>query len=442
MKSLIILILFASINISLSQNIVSTYSGDGTAGLIDGDRVNARFNGPFGICRDSQGNLYVADGDNHCIRIIDKGGIVSIFAGIDTPGYQDGPRLDARFNSPTNICIDDAGNLYVSDFLNHRIRKISSSGKVTTVAGSGIDGFIDGADTTAQFNYPRGITIDASGNIYVADSWNHRIRKIDAATNFVSTYAGGGMNIGVGSTGSLIDGADSIARFYTPSGLTMDNLGNLFVADPFNHRIRLIDMTGEVFTLAGSGAIGPGAGGYKDGAALSSRFNTPTDLFRTANGDLLIGDTFGNRIRKLDGTFQVSTIAGNGVQGFTDDIDSLAEMNFPRGITSNIAADTIYFVDHNNHAIRMITAFVISGNSDIDEDRGIMVAPNPTDKRIQIHMKKPHGNLKIFNIIGTLVLRTEIENTNMEIDVSQLKSGSYILTIENEKLFSTILTIY
>jgi sugar lactone lactonase YvrE len=235
-----------------AQNMVSTYAGTNTAAFTNGDTASARFKTPFGICMDKSGNLYLADAGNNCIRKISATGTVTTLAGTGLAGYVDGPALSAQFNSPTGVCVDDSFNVYVADFQNQRIRKISFTGSVTTIAGSGTAGYLDGAPLTSQFNYPRGICRNKKGELFVGDSWNHRIRKI-ASNGTVSTYAGGGSTIGVSSIGSLVDAKDTAARFYTPCGLAIDRTGIIFVADAYNHRIRKIDTLKQVTTIAGSG---------------------------------------------------------------------------------------------------------------------------------------------------------------------------------------------
>ncbi|MEZ5194965.1 MAG: hypothetical protein R2764_00780 [Bacteroidales bacterium] len=198
-----------------AQNYVTTCAGTGSPGFVNGDTSIAQFNRPFGICLDAQGNLYLADAYNHRIRKISTEGVVSTYAGTGTAGYLDGPADEARFNQPINICMDGDGNMFVSDFLNQRIRKISSDMIVTTIAGTGIAGLQEGPVDQAKFNYPRGICLDDTGNIYIGDSWNHRIRKI-SPEGMVSTWAGGGTTIGVQSVGDYIDASDKCcALLYT-----------------------------------------------------------------------------------------------------------------------------------------------------------------------------------------------------------------------------------
>ena len=340
----------------IAQTNVSTFSGNASPGFTNGNISTATFNMPFGMCRDKHENIYVADGGNHCIRKITPEGIVSTYAGTGIAGYKDGAKEEAQFNSPTNLCVDDSGNVYVSDFENHCIRKITSIGKVITIAGSGVAGFLDGAASLAKFDFPRGICMDKKGNAYVGDSWNHRIRKIDPKGN-VTTYAGGGNVMGDESVGSYVDAKDTAARFYTPCGLAIDKAGNIFVADAYNHRIRKISTDRMVTTVCGSGPTGKGKGGYADGDFANAIFNTPTEIAISPQGDIYISDTFNHMVRKLDLKGVVSIIAGNGKAGFTNGAGTDAQFDFPRSVVLDETHNKLYVTDFKNNAIRLISLY-------------------------------------------------------------------------------------
>ncbi len=433
------IILFCSGN-SQAQNFVTTYSGSGTSGFISGPIDSATFNGPFGMCIDKCRNIYIADANNNCIRKINTTfGTVITYAGTGAAGYKDGSADSALFNNPSDLCVDDSGNVYVSDFLNQRIRKISIQGIVSTIAGSGTAGYLDGSHSTARFNYPRGICIDPAGNIFVSDSWNHRIRKIDPSGN-VSTYAGGGVAMGVSSIGSLIDGADTSARFYTPAGMTIDQYGNLYVADAYNHRIRKIDTARIVTTLIGSGPVGPGNGSFLDVTLSLSRLNTPTELFiDTGSNELYIGDTFNNRIRKASfSSGTVVTYAGSGVQSFVNGVDSQATFNFPRGIVLiDSAGKILYVADYNNHSVRLISPNAGTGIESKEKNSTLVVFPNPSTGIIKIMEEVPIKNFLIFTSEGNNIFSESGLNTNtVEIDLTFLNKGTYILLIES--VFGTL----
>ncbi len=350
-KAIISVIIIRSV--VYAQFSVKTFIGS-DSGFVNGTIAEAKFNGPFGICIDKDGNIYIADSGNNCIRKIDTNGTVSTFAGTGEVGNKDGDRISATFNSPTGICTDNNGNFYIADFLNHTIQKIDGEGIVTTLAGSGEPGYADGFADQAKFNFPRGIAIDGYGNLFVGDSWNHRIRKITPDGN-VSTYAGGGTDIGPDSKGSCVDGPDTTARFFTPCGVACDLYGNVYVADALNHRIRKIDNFRNVTTVAGTSEPGWNNGGHSDGDYKSAILNTPTELYVTFDEDILFSDTFGNKVRKLSFDGIVTTIAGDGSPGYEDGDGGTAKFNYPRGIVMDNAENEIYVVDSKNCKIRIIT---------------------------------------------------------------------------------------
>jgi sugar lactone lactonase YvrE len=282
------------------------------------------------------GNLYVADTDNHRIRKITPAGEVSTLAGGGI-GFSDGIGSTAKFNHPVDIASDAAGNLYVADTFNDRIRKVTPAGEVSTLAGGGI-GFADGVGSDARFYLPHGIASDAAGYLYVADSGNNRIRKITPAGE-VSTLAGG--------KEESANGIENDARFNDPSGIAIDAAGNLYVADTENHRIRKITPAGEVSTLAGSEED------FADGIVGDTRFYYPNGVAIDAVGNLYVADTANDRIRKITPAGEVSTLAG-GERGFVDGIGSIAKFNVPYGVASD-AAGNLYVADARNHRIRKIT---------------------------------------------------------------------------------------
>lgn len=400
---------------------VSTWVGNGTSGNVDGKLTAARLNQPCGMCRDKNGNFYIADCGNNKIRKVDpEGNVTSLGA-------------SGQFNQPFNVCVDDSGNLYIADFANNRIRKMTSSGTVTTLAGSGTAGYKDGAAASAQFNCPRGVAVDKSGNVYVGDSWNHRIRKIDQAAGQVSTYAGGGSSIGVQSVGSFVDGKDTTARFYTPAGLSIDSAGNVYVADAYNHRIRKISTSRDVTSVAGSGSSGQSSGGFLDGNISSARFNTPTEVYVTPSGILLIGDTFNNRVRMVKNG-AVSTIAGTGTAGYKDGADSVAQFNYTRGIVSNGNTDSIFVDDYNNHSLRLITRKNITGSTcaPATHPLGSMIFLSTATDLLAIEFF-PQGKMSAFNLFdmsGRMILRkTNITDTRVTMPVANLVCGTYLITI-------------
>jgi sugar lactone lactonase YvrE len=311
---------------------VSTLAGS-TRGFANGTGSGARFDEPIGIASDATGNIFVTE--NEKIRKISPSGVVTTFAG-STFGFADGLGTAAQFNRPRGVAFDATGNLYVGDSFNSRIRKISTIGVVTTLAGSGTFGFADGVGNTAQFYLPRGIATDAIGNVYVSDSNNYKIRKI-SPTGVVTTYAG--------TTLGFADGVGVAAQFDEPSGVVIDASGNLFVTDRNNHKIRKINSGGVVTTFAGS------TFGFADGNGISAQFIRPEGIAIDNHDNVFVSDQ-NHRIRKITPTGLVTTIAGS-TFGYADGTGLMAQFNFPQGICFDTNG-ILYVTDTQNHKIRKI----------------------------------------------------------------------------------------
>jgi sugar lactone lactonase YvrE len=323
----------------IKTTVVSTVAGNGGGGFLDGAASSAAFNSPTGVAVDGQGNIYVADAFNARIRMISTSGTVSTFAGNGTAGFADGGPTTAEFNSPTSVAVDAAGNIYVADVENQRIRKITASGTVSTYAGSGVSGFLDGAMATAQFSFPSGVALDGQGNLYVADAANNRVRKI-ISSGTVSTLAGNG-------TAGFLDG--SSAEFNFLSSVCADGQGNIYVGDYNNNRLRKITPAGVTSTLAGSGT-----GGYLDGTGTAAQFNGLEGVACDADGNVYVADQKNNRIRMVTPSGIVTTVAGNGTAGFADGAGASAEFNAPFGVVVD-GQGNVLVADQLNDRIRKIS---------------------------------------------------------------------------------------
>jgi hypothetical protein len=328
------------------SRVVSTLAGlAGSPGSADGAGCAARFNTPSGVAVDSAGNLYVADSFNHTIRKITPSGEVTTFAGqAGMPGIADGTGNAARFHFPRGVAVNSAGNVYVGDTTNHTIRKITPSREVTTFAGqAGMPGSVDGNGNAARFNHPRGVAVDSAGNVYVGDTDNHTIRKI-TPSRVVSTFAGS-----AGSYGSA-NGTGSAARFYFPLGVAVDNAANVYVADRYNYTIRKITPSRVVSTFAGLAGTGS-----HDGTGSAARFNLPNAAAVDSAGNVYVADTYNHTIRKITPSGVVSTLAGlAGSYGIADGTGNAARFNFPLGVAVD-SAGNVYVGDTSNHTIRKIT---------------------------------------------------------------------------------------
>ncbi|MHB8519943.1 MAG: NHL repeat-containing protein [Limisphaerales bacterium] len=315
----------------------------GFSGANDGVGSAARFNSPYGVAVDNGGNVYVAEEMNDTIRKITPGGAVTTLAGsAGQIGSADGKGSGARFQNPRGVAVDTAANVYVADTFNHTIRKIRPDGVVTTLAGTaGQIGSTDGTGSAARFNNPYGVALDRAGNVYVADFGNHTIRKI-TPDGVVTTLAGTAGQIG--ST----DGTGSAARFFNPSGVAVDSAGSVYVVDAENYTIRKITLTGIVTTLAGSA----GPPGSRDGTASAARLGFPMGVAVDSAGTVYVASSSGySMIRKITPAGVVTTLAGRAAQqGSADGIGSVARFNNPNGVAVD-GEGNIYVGDSGNNRI-------------------------------------------------------------------------------------------
>ena len=287
----------------------------------------------------------MADVQNDTIRKVTSSGVVTTLAGrAGLAGSVDVAAGIERYSSPSGVAVDSAGNVLVADTFNHTIRKVTSDGAVATLAGrAGVPGSGDGIGQSALFSYPNDLAVDHTSNIYVTDSYNHTIRKITAA-GAVTTLAGS-----VGQPGSA-DGAGTAARFSNPSGIGVDPAGNIYVADTDNSTIRKITGGGLVTTLAGSA----GLLGSADGSGSSARFANPNGVTVDSAGNVYVADSGNSTLRKVTAGGLVTTLAGSpGLSGGTDGVGNAARFDFPVGVTVD-GAGNVYVADWLANRIRRI----------------------------------------------------------------------------------------
>ncbi len=341
----LLLLALALVPVALAQYTWANFAGlQGGFGHVDGTGAAARFASPAGIATDGNGNLYVADLDCTIRKVTLTGQVTTLAGKPQQVGSADGTGSGATFFSPWGVAADSAGNIYVADTQNHTIRKITPAGVVTTLAGqAGLNGSTDGTGNSARFNQPWGIAIGPGGVLYVADYGNSTIRKVTAA-GVVTTLAGSAQQSG--ST----DGSGSAARFNNPEGLTVDASGNIYVADTYNHTIRKVTAAGVVTTLAGSAQFS----GSTDGTGTAARFYFPTGASTDTSGNVYVGDKTSNTIRKVTPGGVVSTLAGSGGFGSADGTGSAAQFSTPQGTTVD-SSGNIYVADRDNSTVRKVT---------------------------------------------------------------------------------------
>jgi hypothetical protein len=334
----------------LSFNTLAGYAGQGSA---DGIGSNARFYNPSGVAVDGVGNVYVADTVNHTIRLITPAGVASTLAGsAGVSGSADGTNSTALFNQPQGVAVDSAGNVYVADTGNQTIRQITPAGVVSTLAGlAGVSGSANGTGSNARFYQPEGVAVDKVGNVYVADTWNHTIRMITPG-GVMSTLAGS-----AGSSGSA-DATGTAAQFYQPQAVAVDSMGTVYVADTANQTIRKITAGGAVSTLAGFA----GNYGSANGTGTNAQFYGPAGVAVDGLGNLYVADYFNQTLRKVTAAGMVSTLAGStGNFGSADGTNSTVRFWNPTGVAvSGTNTVTVYVADAGNSTIR---ALILAGTN-------------------------------------------------------------------------------
>lgn len=329
-----------------ASSTVSTLAGSaGNPGFVNGSGATARFRQLAGIAAAPNEVVYVADAGNHAIRSVDANGVVTTVAGTGSPGFYDDQGTFAEFNNPQGVAFDPITNsMYVADTGNHSIRRIDSGGNVTTLAGDGTAGFADGPGAAARFNNPKGVAVDNLGYVYVADTGNHRVRRISSGN--VTSLAGDG-------TAGTTDG--SSARFNNLAGVAVDGQTvYVYLADTGNHRIRRLDGNGITITLAGLER------GFKDGLASQSRFADPTGIAVDGAGHIVVAETTNSLVREIDPALALNnlpsavyTLAGTGARGSTDGAGNVAKFNKPAGVAV-LASSAVIVADTGNQTLRKI----------------------------------------------------------------------------------------
>jgi len=336
---------------NISTVVGNTTSGAGFTG--DGSAAtNARLNTPIQVALDSSHNLYIADADNNRIRkVTNSTGKISTIAGTTLSGWtgDGGPATAATLYDPYGITLDSSGNIFIADLLNHVVRKITTDGKINTVAGNNAANFSGdgGPATSATLDRPLGVVTDSAGDLYIADSFNHRIRIVTPDGN-INTYAGSGVANYAGDGGPAIN-----ADLNRPFGICLDAAGNLYIADSANNRIRMVAPSGIITTVAGTGTVGSAGDG---GPATKAQLNRPWDVKVDAAGDLFIADYGNSRIRMVTPAGVINTIAGGSGPGYTGDGGAAtgADINEPTGLAIDTNGN-IYIADSSNNVIRLLT---------------------------------------------------------------------------------------
>jgi len=334
---------------------VATFAGSGVFNWVDGQGTAAALMSPAGIVADPTGDMYFTEGGSSRVRKVTIAGAVTTVAGGAGQGTAEGTVGISRFKSPQAVTIGPSSMLYVADTDNSRIRSVNLINTQTALLAGGTQGDAPGTGSAAMFNVPRGIVYDPIRNlVMVADSQSHRIRQV-TLSGVMSTFAG------QQASGGLANGTGAAAKFNYPQGMTIDNAGNIYIADTLNHAIRKMDQTGNVTTLAGGGTGAVGQNGYLDSngalnVGTAARFNSPMAVAVDSTGNVFVADSANNRIRKITPSGYVSTVAGTGTAGYLDGIGTDAMFSAPRGIA--IGSDgRLYVSDTSNNRLRVISNY-------------------------------------------------------------------------------------
>ena len=384
---------------TVAGNGSGSYSGDG------GPATSAELYNPLAVALDASGNLYIAEYSNNRVRKVSPSGIITTVAGNGTQGYSgdNGPAASAELYHPFGVALDASGNLYIADWGNDRIRMVSPSGIITTVAGNGTPGYSgdNGPATGAELNYPTAVALDASGNIYIADVYNSLIRMVSPG-GIITTVAGKGSQ---GYSGD--NGPATGAELDYPSGLALDASGNLYIADEVNNRIRMVSPSGIIITVAGNGTQGYSG---DNGPATSAELNSPTAVALDAFGNLYITDNANNRIRMVSPSGIITTVAGNGTQGYSGDNGPAtgAELSGANGVALD-ASGNLYFADEYTNRIRevsevspglneTITSFPTTAVGSSAAVQNVLIQTTATETIISISVPVSQGGFQEFSV--------------------------------------------
>ena len=357
-------------------------------------------------------------------------GIISTIAGNGIQGYggDGGQATAAKLYFPEEVILDALGNLYIADAGNNRIRKVNTAGVISTIVGNGTSGFAGdgGPATAAELTDPLGLSLDVSGNLYIADAYSSRIRKVSTA-GIISTIVGNGI-YGFAGDGGLA----TAAELAHPQKVILDAFDNLYIADTENNRIRKVNTAGIISTIAGTGTFGYSGDG---GQATAAELFNPKCVVIDSWGSLYIADQSNSCIRMLNTAGTISTIAGNGNYGYTGDGGqaTAAKLAYPAGVSLD-ALGNLYIADANNSNIRKVTNVAAAGiEAFANTNEQVMVYPNPNAGIFQVSFSGNNTNtsIEIYNTVGACVHRQITTLSNCQIDLSSLNEGIYNISLQS-----------
>ncbi|MBC7554469.1 MAG: T9SS type A sorting domain-containing protein [Taibaiella sp.] len=408
---------------TIAGNSISQYIGDGYPA------TNYSLFKPTGICVDKQKNIFIANYGDNRIKRLDRYDTLFTVGGNGNPGYtgDGGDVAEAQFDKPIGVCLDTAGNLYITEFYNNVVRKVTASTNIiTTVCGNGSGGYAGDwvSALTAHLETPRGACVDKQGNIYIADWGNNRIRKVNSADGIIHTVAGNGIS---GYSG---DGGQATAAMISyPHAVCLDTAGNLIIADFGNNVIRKVNLvSGLITTIAGTGAAGYAGDG---GSATTAELHSPVNLAADNKGNIFVADYDNNVVREITAGGFIFTVAGSGGYGYTGDGGPAALATFygPAAVCVDDAG-YLYIADAGNSAIRKVTPGT-NGLADPENVAPFTLYPNPNMGIFSINLSHDthEGSVQVISCTGQLIYSAALTQPKNGVDLSAFPDGLYLVKV-------------
>ena len=430
MKPNFLLLLFVAFSLGSRAQVITTIAGNGSFGYL-GDGVPATttaLNRPVGVAIDAVGNVYFADRNNHRIRKVNTSGIISTIAGSGVADFagDGGPATDASLNLPYGVAVDASGNIFFADLFNGRIRKIDTAGIIRTVAGNG-PAVYNGdniAATAASLNEPSGVAVDKSGNLFIVDAGNSRVRKV-SSSGIITTIAGNG-----GSSNSGDGWPATAAELLTPYAIALDKRGNIYITEDQGNCVRKIGTDGIITRFAGTGTAGFGGdGGPAIAAGLEQCLGVVADTF----GNVFISDAYNNRIRMVDTQGIISTIAGTGTGSYGGDNGpaKAANLSSPTGLALDKNGD-LFIADFFNYRVRRVAAGFLAVKQNGKAGSVCSVYPNPTAGAFTLNVtgsSQEAFQVAVYNSLGEKVKELKVHGNSKTDVVLHGPAGLYYLAV-------------
>ncbi len=417
--------------------VINTFAGGVFSGGPgdNGPATMARMKTPSGICMDSYHNIYISDQNDCRIRKVDTAGIITTVAGNSLAGYSgdNGPADSAQLWYPEGVAVDRLGNIYIADQFNNVIRKVSE-GNIYTIAGNATvgDSGDGGPATDAQLWHPNDVAVDKWGNVYFVDQDNSKMKQVDTL-GIIHTLVGTGV---AGFNGDGIAGDTAMLNF--PAGIAVDTTGNVYIADLYNLRVRKYDVTtGIITTVAGSDSAGFAGDG---GPATAALMRDPTAVYVDPAGNIYITDFYNYRIRKVDTTGTIWTVAGSDTAGYGGDGGPAtdAKLNFPQGVTADDTG-AVYIADYENGRTRVVTKGTpLQAGQTADASHPIFISPNPSSGKFYFPPMPglTKQDISVFDVFGHSLSFT-FDANDAWIDPGDVAPGMYYLRVQNGKTIHT-----